>query len=545
MSETIPPQYRENASQSIRGTWLKKWTTGDVVVLTASIFAFLVLLESVNIGFALLGGLLLVLLNVPFFYGHLWYDIAVLVQGVYIRVVLGGKLYVNPREDTSRRWVRWLRQKRYRRPENRYVFPIHLTVVDARGTQYGIIQQVDRPFDHIPVRGHNSDFSSLDHQTRDFAVAKLASSIDELSMLAREQWGLKLGISHVRLSRPVNETQIGDYYLKSGHPAVFEPDYFELTPEQEEVMAGLRENVDQIVPTLQAYGVADSWQLMLPTVKRTREMERAMKHKLDDESLYDLRLIEMGRKIVEAIANSGMNVRRPHCLSYLEVCQLIRAGWDVRNLDFLGYKGDGKIVLVTQEDVDDPDSPYGPEDIGTIMEPFETFPTESIEAGSDYICLDGNWISSFMLTRQPERYNVSDVQYVYHDESPAGVWSSIASAGETISGSIQTNILVYKGRITGGLSSWWNPDPDGVIHPKTRRKRQAQDQEIQTMGMSSLAQRYNEVVTVVAPTKEAMIAGRSAVMAQMENRGYKCRLVNRTALQMSAAITGIYGINRL
>jgi hypothetical protein len=309
-------------------------------------------------------------------------------------------------------------------------------------------------------------------------------------------------------------------------------------------MEGLRDSADQIIPTLQSYGVTDSWELLLPTVKRTREMEQAMKAKLTDENLYDLRLIQLGRLTVEAIEGSGMNVRNVHCLSYIETCQLIRAGWNIRDLSSQQYGEDWQIEVVTQEDVDDPDSPYGPEDLDTLMEPFSVYPTEYIKVGSDYICMDGNWITSFMITKQPEQFHNSDVQRAYHEETPPGVWNSMASAGETISGSMATNINVYRQRISGGLESWWNPDPD-IEHPKKRRKRTALQSETEQLSLASLAQRYNDVVTVVAPSRETMVAGRSAIMASVQNRGYSCRIIRRTARQMAAFVTGVYGINRL
>lgn len=544
MSEQPNPRYYINASPGLRYSLLKAWTTSEVVVAILSLFAFLVLLESVSVWLALSGGALLVGLNMPALYGHMWYDLGLFLQGGYIRFVLGGKLWVNPAHDDSSAVVRWLRQKRYRRAEKRYVFPIRPAVVAARGSQYGIIQQVDRPFDHIPVRGHNSDYSSLDSYAQDYASMTLAHNIDRVSMQAREQWGLKIGISQARLNRPMNEMRISEYFAANGQPLVFAHEQFDMPPEMRVVMQGLRDSADQIIPTMQRYGVVDSWQLLMPTVKRTREMKKAVNNKLDEESLYDLRLVQMGRMTVQAIDDCGMNVRNVHCLSYIELCQLICAGWNVRDLSFLNYPVDWEIEVVTQDDVDDPTSHYVAGDLGTVKEPFPVYPTQEIRVYSDCICMDGNWISSFMLTRQPEQFHNSDVQRAYHDESPAGVWSSMASAGETISGAIQTNMLVYGQRLGNAVGSWWNPDPD-IEHPKKRRKRQALQSETEVLSMASLAQRFNDVGTVVAPTREAMVRNRSTVMASLQNRGYKCRLVRRSALQMAAAITGIYGINRL
>jgi hypothetical protein len=302
--------------------------------------------------------------------------------------------------------------------------------------------------------------------------------------------------------------------------------------------------VDEIVPTHRAYGVSDSWQLMLPTVSRDRKMKQAEQGKLKEQELYNLRLLEIGRMMVGAINDSGMNVRNVHLLGYLELCRFLRAAWCINDLAFLEHRGADEVVLVTQEDVDDPESPYGPEDIGAIMDPFDVFPTKEIRLYQDCMVMDGNWISSFMITKQREFYHTTDVQRHYHDEAPRGVWSSMASAGDTISGRTETNMLVLKQRIYDGFGSWLNPNP-GIEHPKRRRKRHALQSETEELSMVSLAQRYNEVGTVVALDRQTMTDQRAKIMSNLESRNYKCALIRHASLQMPGFITGAYGVNNL
>lgn len=543
MSEQANPRYRNNPNPGLRFTVLKKWTWGDITVLVLT----LGLVGIMTVAFNLIVGICfvpLLLLNVQAFYGHLWWDLTGLLHAAYIRVVLKNKIYVRSDKEDSRKLVQWLRHQRYRRSENRYIFPIYPTVVPVGDERVGILQQVDRPYAGIPARGHGSNFNSMDDHEQDMSTLRLASNFDRISLLAREQWRLKIGISPVRLSRPLGNQKYSQYVAENAQPLVFMTELFDLDPETEAMMYRLRRNAEQILPTMHAYGVTDSWQLMLMTVKHDRDMKKAMKNQLSEEGLRDLRLVQLSRLMIEAIEGSGMNVRNPHCLSLLELCQWIRGGWDVRNSSFMDFEEADVVELVTQDDVDDPDSPYSLVDIGSLKMPFSIYPEESIEVFSDYMVMDGNYSTSYMVTKGLPQFHVRDMQRAYHLESRAGVFSSMASAGETISSDMQTDISVYKQRFANDLSTVLNPNP-AMEHPKKRRERHATQALTEELSLASLAQRYNDVGTIVAPDKPTMLAQRADALASLQNMGFKCRVIRGAHRQMAAFVTGVYGINRL
>jgi len=505
---------------------------------------FVVLFGRTSLAYALTIGLPLLALNLRWQYGRVWWELWCMLKDVYIYFGLGDTLYLASSEDDSGVIRRFLRQKRYRRPKNRFVWPIKHTIVEALGERYGIIQQLDRSFDHIPVRGHGSDFSAFNHDRMHDVSNNLAYNIDQVAATA-DGSGLKVGMSYVRLTRPSNSFKAETYFALNGQPLVFDTDQFEVDDATAETMARLRENADQITATQRANGAAETWQLAVATIKRTSEMEKAAKGQLDDPRLYDLPLIELGRQVVEAINGSGMRVRDVHCLGYLELCQLIRGSYDVTNLSFHDSRFGDRIELVSEADVADPDSPYQAEDLGTLKDPFPVAPHESIVVGSDFACLDGNWISTIIVTKRREVFHVSEVQEIYHHRAPRGVWSSAVSAGQTISGSMATNVLVYQQRATSGIRRGLLGGRQEIEHPNTQKRRHSLKQQAELMSQSSLAQQFNDVFAVVAPSREAMVKGRNHLLGTLRNNGYKCRVVKGRSRQLDGAITGALGIHRL
>ena len=295
----------------------------------------------------------------------------------YIAVFLDGKLYIAPEDDTSNFFVKFLRQKRYRREANRFVYPLKHTIVEALGERYGINQQLDRPYDHIPVRGYGSDSRALDEDQHYRASGALAQNIDGVAAELRSS-KLKFGTSYLRLSRPANPHKTTKYFALNGQPLVFDSDKFELDEETLAAMKRIRDNADQIIATQRGNHVSETWQMVVATIKRNSEMDKAAQGKLDDPRLYDLPLIEVGRQVVDAINGSRMNVRDVHCLGYLELCQLMRAAYDVADDSFYDNRLKDDIETVTDADVADPDSPYGPKDVGTLKDPFPVAPHRSI-----------------------------------------------------------------------------------------------------------------------------------------------------------------------
>jgi hypothetical protein len=547
MSNTTaaPPKNHVNSEPGLRHPFLSNWTVGDVVVLMGTSTMFVVMLSSLSFIYTLSFGLPLLAFNLRWQYGRVWWELyCALFVDAYIFFGLGDTLYLASSEDDSGAVRRFLRQKRYRRPKNRYVWPIKHTVVEAQGERYGIIQQLDRPFDHIPVRGRGSDVSAFNHDRQHEESNRLAYNIDQVAATAAED-GLKMGMSYVRLTRPSNSFKAETYFALNGQPLVFDTNRFVVDDKMAATMARLRKNADQITAAQRANGAAETWQLAVATIKRTGEMEKAAQGKLDDPRLYDLPLIELGRQVVDAISGTGMRVRDVHCLGYLELCQLIRGSYDVTNLSFHDSRYGDNIELVTEEDAADPNSPYGPEDIGTLKDPFPVAPHQSIVVGNDFICLDGNWISTLLVTRRREIFHVSEVQEVYHYRAPRGIWSSAVSAGQTISGSMATNVLVYQQRATSGIRRGLFGGPQPIEHPNARKRRQSLSQQAELLSQSSLAQQFNDVLAVAAPSREAMVKGRSQLLGTFRNNGYKCRVIRGRSRQLDAAITGTLGIHRL
>jgi hypothetical protein len=531
-------QMYNNPRNRLRRPFFTDWTAGDLIVLAVTVTTVIVMIVQIGFFGALVLGIPLLFLNFRFTYGRGWNEVAAIFKDLFIIMVLRDTLFLAHDQDHSPWPIRWIRQKRYRRPVNRYVLPIRHMVVEAQGVQYGIIQQLDRPYDHLPVRGRGSNFSSYDGNRQYATSSTLALQVDQVAA----QTDLRIGVSYVRMTRPVNTYNTALYLALNGQPLLLDPDKFELDEKLAMVAKQVQKGADEIFATQRQNGVAETTPAAVITIKRTRDMEKAVKGKSSDEMLHELKIIELGRLMVDAIRNSGMNVRDLHCMSYGELCQFIRGGYDVTELSFHEGVPNASVEVVTREDV--LSGKYDREEMGAVKDPFPVMPTHSIVVGDDFLCMDGNWISTFRIVRNLERFHVSKIQSVYHHSSPAGVWSSMSSVGETISGEAETRTLLYRQSLEQSVAGA-SPFQRVIANPKKLRWRNKINQQAMEMSASSLAQQYNDVICVVASTKKEMIANRNKMIGIYRANGFSCAVIKGRCRQIDGYLTGAYGVNRL
>ncbi len=527
--------YHNNPHGRLRRPFLLGWTVSDVAVAIVITTVGIVVGQTSSGFFGWITGGLLTIFLVRTENGRGYREILGMLKDLYIFLFLRDKLYIDPDKDSGSRFVRFLRQKRFRRPSNRYVVPLRIAIVDSPKGQRSIIQQLDRGYDHMVIMGDGSDHLALEAAEQHNAANALAEATD----LVAAQTALKIGTSHVRMTRPADTFGSEKYFALNGQPVVFHATEFKLDEITQRVARMAEENYHQILATQRAHSVAMNRAFTTVTIKRTREMNRAMQAKTPYAGLESLQIFELADAMVDAIKSVDMlRVRNVRCGSFLELCQVLRASFDITHQSFQNLS-----TMPPSDDAEYSDE-HDDSEVPALKLPFEINPTEYIEVGNDYICIDGNWISCYRVKRQPEKFSIQKVQSAYHTSIPAGVWTSMASAGETISGDLETNILVYRQAAAINIAQA-SPIQSLVPHPSSVKRKRQLKEEADRMSTSSYAQRYNDIGFVIADSKEKMIAHRGVVMGAMRFNGYPASIVTGRHRQYDAYITAAFGIHRL
>jgi hypothetical protein len=507
----------------LRHPFITNWTTNDIVVCTiTSTVVFVTLVSAFSVWTLFAALMLWAFLNARFKWGRGYSVFYTEMKSVYIQWVLHDRLYIgNDEAETVSAIVRrFLREKRYRRPSRRFVFPVKTGGIELRDTFNNVVERIGtaRELDgdkliHLYIQAEGSDFSSFDPTRQHELVYELAGGLDDLA--AAES--LKISFSWTRLTRPVDLGPTDRYFAKSGQPVYFTPEFFDLNEAQILVAERMQKMYESIRLSLRQKGVADASQLLVVSIKPSKEMQNAANGKLDDKSLNELPIVKVGRKVLEVVATSGMNIQGARILDPDEVHHLFRASWDITDLSFHGQEAST----------------------------YSAFP-DDIEVGDDFIRMGRTYLSFLQVTGKPNKgFSVTGVQNLFHERMPLGTWTSVSTVGDAISGQTETTSLLIKeaaGIHGSRLFSGSNPI---VEHPNIAKDRQARHDQTHELSDSSVALQCNDFVAVAGPSYDAMKETRELLKGRFSRAKFTCCQVRGRARQMDASITAVLCINRL
>lgn len=508
----------ENPGNRLRRPFLTDWTTSDLVALmTTSLFALMAWMIGQSL-MAILVALLLLALNLRVEWGRLYAELGVrLVIDPYIRLVLRDTLY---RADESDGRVRqFLRERRYLPQAFRQVMPLEvgeicLPSADGLQQSIGVIRPTDYGDVHVVIRGRGSNAMSGGPASSVAFVDTLARAIDGAASMVDGSVGIATG----RMSRPVN-LSVNDLYMVRNASALYFADPCDLDNKTEGVAERIRQFYEALMQTQRDSGVADVWRYVVVTLKWTQEVEDAMLGKLDERRVRNLPIVQLSELMVDALTRAG--VIDAVMMSGGELCEMVRASWDVADLQFHGARID-------------PNHTYS------------LYPEREVVVGSNFIRFDGrSWLSTIRIGGKPAQLDVEAVQELLHSRAVApGTWTSTATVGKVMSAEAVAKQTVFRRAVRANVRGAFG-GRRVVEDPASVRADQEQSAATWAMSGASAARCYGEYVCVAAATREEMERGRQAVMGNLRAAGFSPTVVTGRARQMRAYLTATLGLNML
>ncbi len=542
MQENVSVPYQDIPANKLQAKAFVNWTPLDGFIFFASIGISI----AVGIWTHWLVGIVAIICLLPLSarfkssYGRMYYEIGKGLYGSYVMHVLGGILWRS--NDRSNKFVQWLRYKKYRRNPP-VTIPLQLgrvqATIDGRLERFSLIHQLDRPYDHIYLAARGGAFSDMDISRNHRAVSELARLTNQVIT----QTSLKVGISYLRIKGPFDPTRIAQYLRSNMNPFIADPEAFELDPELASFTEWMRENSRQLRPVARTLGAAESWYVIVITIKRTSAWRTARKGKLDDQQLYDLPIVELGRAMVDTLQQSPLlELTDIRCLSLAELSSMVRCSLDVVGIDSYYHQRAAGEIPKTDEEIDQLLVDYGAEYVNDVL---QVWPNECIEiSGKDhYLKLDGNYITTLRVTELPQQARADQFLSLHYMLEP-GQWSRQAMVGEAASGSAETQQLIINQSAQISLNSAFRSKRI-IVSPKFKRRQRELTQQVEQLSANSVSQHFNMLITVIAPDLASMKKNRQKVISKCAAKNIKVETIQGAGLQLDAAISGTLGINRL
>ncbi len=537
MSNDVQLRYQEIPQNKLQAKIITNWSLNDWILLAIGAALVILSYRWFGIQTTIMVAILVFfpLLRFSQGYGRLYREGAIACRNLYIIVVLGGVLW-QARDKSI--WIRrWLRG---RTP----AFPLNLTRVEAtigdKVERFGLIQQTDRPYDHVFIGAGGGAFASLDLNLQMNAVGELADIINREIL----QSDLKVGNSYLRITGPYNPNKLLVYFRRSMNPFIARPEKFVITDEKKREFAErMLQNAEALRPAMSRAGGATNWFMIVLTIKRPWSLRFRRKPKLSSKELYDLPILELGRSLVDSLQSSTLlGMKNVHCLSLPELAYMARSAWDVTNLnDYFDAQISGEIPL-TDEQIDEWRKANPKKDVNIVL---KAWPQKRVVISSkhNYIRVDDTWISMLRVVELPKRMR-SDQALALHSRMPPGLWTRQAVVAESVSGRAETNQLVIGTSALMNLQSAFMANRV-VENPFLNMKKRELSKQTETISAHSLAQHFNMIVPILASSEEELLTQRKIVRGVLNALQLRAVVVEGAYLQREAFISGAFGINRL
>lgn len=544
MSDTYV--YQDIPDNKLGGRSLTNWSRRDLIVLLISVAASFATLLWIDPIIALFVTSISVALNYRFAtgFGRGYDEVLAGVKGIYITHVLHGVLYdVNDhvREDDGRYVNRGLAAFLRRHNigiDSRSTLPFDFVRVRVRDTSFTVLRDRDTPYDHIVIAAAGGAFAGLDPNAQQRAVSALADTTNH----AIAKSDLKAGFSYLLMNGPLNGAKLIKTVRSMIDPIIAMPDAVKLGTAEREYAERMRRNFDQVISVINRSGAAETWHLIVLSIRRTYDWDRAARGKVSSKELYELPLADLARSLVQSLqSNPVLGLGSVRCLGTAELASEVRCGWD-----FVGIKE----YYRAQENGEIPTSD---EEIDALITKGEKFdinrlrplPEHHIKVNGKegYAQFDGNYLAVVRVTQLPGRVRADEFKAL-HAIMPAGVWVRQAMVGSSVSGDAETTqyILGQSARLNLNKAFKGNRI---VADPRDKRKQQALAEQADQLSIHSVSQHFNMLFTIVAADPDLLRRQTSELRARLLTRGFRSEQVKATARIVPAVISGILGVNRL
>lgn len=542
MANTDAITYQNIPSNKLQGKSLTNWSAPDIWVLSVSILIVIAALVWTHPLLSLTLTFSLGALNYRFSdgFGRNYDELIAGVRGWCIVTILGGVLW--EANDTSRSFVGFLRRSSVILGRKK---PIPLSFVRVQATideetvRFSLIRQLDRPYDHMLIAADGGAFANLDINQQQHAVDTLA----ELTNTTIAQSDLKVGFSYLRMNGPFDPTRIVGYLRSNMDPVIAHFNKFALEPETRDWAERMLRNANYLRPVATKFGGAETWYLIVLTIKRGKEWDQAQRGKLSSKQLYELPIVELGRSMIESLESSSiLKLANVRCLSLAELATVVRCSWDVTGInDYYQRRAAGEIPR-TDEEIDEMLEKHGE---AYVSEALRALPERRIEISREgsYARFDDNYIATLRVTRLPQQTTAAKFMSL-HYLAPGRGWTRQAMVGQSVSGDTETTQFILG---ESALINWHNATRGKriVSDPRYVRQRQALSQQAQQVSAHSVSQHFNFLHVVVASSPSELRLQWKQRRAALIASGFQAEIVTPTYRILDAAISGMLGINRL
>lgn len=442
--------------------------------------------------------------------------------------------------DTDRWFIRWVRNRNGKRPAMPFNFTVIRAEIDGVIQRVAVMRELDRPYDHVYFIAEGGSFVTHDPSMQMQLVDILASVTNRTVSMA----DLKLGITYLRVLSPADESKLTKYLTANIDPVVAMPDQFELDEDTRAWAADAQVTLNELRPAIRKFGGARSVGIVKLSIKRSRSTWRHIKSgKATNEELYDLPVVELSRAMAESLrSNSVFDFTRVEVLGLAELADFVRSSIDV--VDIQSYYADkvaGKIPSTDEEIEKIVES----EGATGLNQRLQCWPRQEIELGPNgkWIRIDNTYFATLRVTAVPRRARAD--QYLnIHYLAPPGVWTRVATVGQSVSGATETRNLIYKNSLLLNFQSAMYSNRI-VQDPRRRRKQQLVDNQTEEISAHTIAQYYNNLVVVAASTERDVLRNRRTMKGNLLDAGFETQYVDQIPHMMDALHSGVFGINRL
>ena len=460
---------------------------------------------------------------------------------MYIEGILGGVLWQADESGREKRFAKYLRGRRSAIP---YEFAQVKAVIDGKLERFGMLRQLDRPYDILFLKARGGNFANMPNAEESRGV-NLLTSVMNSSILRHTD--MKVGSSYVQITTPSNPYQMAINLRGKIDPIIQFPEKFQLSEDDKEYVQWQRENMDQWQPAISAMGAKQSWQLIAVTIKRSWSTRLKSKANITNRQVVNLPIIELARTIVEGLKNAeSLGLTDIHAVGLAELAEINRAGWDPYGIgEYFEAKSKG-LVPTTDDDIDrfmeanknDPNLPK-------LLDGFlQAFPTKIVRIHRKKKCVqfDQSFISVIRITRFPESIRADEFRALQYKLSKFG-WIRRAMVAESVSSDKETKQQLIGQSALLSLEDAMNSKKI-VKDPRLLRRRQKKQEQTNVISAQSIAQLFNYLWTVVCPSLENTEIAQREVIGLLRSAGFDAKVVSQPALLVDASISGMYGVNR-
>ncbi len=506
------------------GTWAYKLSGSTIPMIFIVLFQFpifLVMMYRMKQGFYRI-------------YGELYYGMVAFSK----HAIFGGVWWLAT--DTSRWFVRWLRNRNGKRPALPLNFTVIKAVIEGTVKRVAVLRELDRPYDHVYFTAEGGSFVTHDPSMQMRLVDMLAGVTNQAVSMAN----LKLGITYLRVLGPGNESQFTGFFGTNMNPIIARPEAFELDDDTAAWAADMQETANELRPTMRQFGAGRPIAVVKLTIRRDRKFwRRARGGKFSNEELYDLPVVELSRSMAEALAsNSLFAFQNVKVLGLADLADMMRAALDVT--DIQQYYADRQAGIIPRTD-DEIDTIVKNEGVEGLNARLQCFPRERIEIGPDgkWMRIDNTYFSVMRVKQMPERVRADQFLNI-HNLAPTGVWTRIATVGQSVSGSTETrNLIVQSSALQNFQQAMYSNRI--VDDPRRRRQRERVSAQAEEISSNTIAQFFNILVVVAAGSERDVLRQRRVMKAGFMNAGFVTHDIDDVTHIQNAVISGVLGVNRL